>query len=112
MCADAPAESEVPESEGPETGPPRIDLTEPEPLRVAPEPEAHEPSEPERQVETPPAAAPRQPLPAPVGPPLPPIIAKAPNPKSLTGGYRLREHQFRFRAAMEEITGRKWQGAP
>ena len=47
---------------------------------------------------------------APEPPPLPAIVARAPNPKSLTGGYALREQQFRFRAAMEEITGRRWSG--
>jgi hypothetical protein len=48
--------------------------------------------------------------PAPEPPPLPPIVARAPNPKSLTGGYRRREDQFKFRAAMQEMIGRRWNG--
>ena len=43
-------------------------------------------------------------------PALPPIVARAPNPKSLTGGYRRREDQFKFRAAMQEMIGRRWNG--
>lgn len=104
-----------------EPEPPPIEITEPEPLLCEPElrrtvhlsaePQAEpvEPTSPESPIEEPPAIAATHPPPLPEAP-LPPIIARAPNPKSLTGGYALREQQFKFRAAMQEITGRRWNG--
>jgi hypothetical protein len=53
---------------------------------------------------------------APAHPPparlLPPIVARAPKPNQLTGGYAQRDEQFKFRAAMEKLIGRRWHGGP
>lgn len=113
---DEPIEAQACEPEPIEPTEPEPLLPAPEVLRQpkisdAPEPEPVEPTGPEREIETRPSVVPAQRSHATAAPPLPPIVAKAPNPKSLTGGYQLREQQFKFRAAMEAITGRRWRGS-